>query len=114
MSAKVMGCKPPEFLDLAPDEVIFSRKFVSLIDKLLKKHEPEAVFTQWIGDSHQDHQALTKAVIAAARDLDNLLMYETTIPGGITEQAFRSQLYVDITDTLNVKSNSGVLSITND
>ena len=66
MSAKVMGCKPPEFLDLAPDEVIFSRKFVSLIDKLLKKHEPEAVFTQWIGDSHQDHQALTKAVIAAA------------------------------------------------
>ncbi|MGA7692632.1 MAG: PIG-L family deacetylase [Nitrososphaeraceae archaeon] len=106
MSAKVMGCKPPEFLDLAPDEVIFSRKFVSLIDKLLKKHEPEAVFTQWIGDSHQDHQALTKAVIAAARDLDNLLMYETTIPGGITEQAFRSQLYVDITDTLSVKSSA--------
>ena len=42
-------------------------------------------------------------------------MYETTIPGGITEQAFRSQLYVDITDTLSVKSErSGVLSITND
>jgi N-acetylglucosamine malate deacetylase 1 len=106
MSAKVMGCKPPEFLDLAPDEVIFSRKFVSLIDKLIKKYEPEAVFTQWIGDSHQDHQALTKAVVAAARDLDNLFMYETTIPGGITEQAFRSQLYVDITDTVGIKSNA--------
>ena len=49
MSAKVMGCKPPEFLDLAPDEVIFSRKFVSLIDRLLKKHEPEAVFINGSG-----------------------------------------------------------------
>src|SRR6188474_2874819 len=61
MSAKVMGCKAPEFLDLAPDEVIVGRKFVTLIDKLVKKYEPEAVFTQWIGDSHQDHQALTRA-----------------------------------------------------
>lgn len=106
MSAKVMACKPPEFLDLAPDEVIFGRKFVTLIDKLIKKHEPEAVFTQWIGDSHQDHQALTRAVIAASRDIDNLFMYETTIPGGITENAFRPQLFVDVTQTLDLKRNA--------
>lgn len=103
MSAKVMGCKAPEFLDLAPDEVIVGRKFVTLIDKLVKKYEPEAVFTQWIGDSHQDHQALTRAVIAASRDMDNLFMYETTIPGGITENAFRPQLFVDVTQTLDIK-----------
>jgi N-acetylglucosamine malate deacetylase 1 len=103
MSAKVMGCKAPEFLDLAPDEVIVGRRFVTLIDKLIKKYEPEAVFTQWIGDSHQDHQALTRAVIAASRDMDNLFMYETTIPGGITENAFRPQLFVDVTQTLDTK-----------
>ena len=103
MSAKVMGCKAPEFLDLAPDEVIVGRKFVTLIDKLIKKYEPEAVFTQWIGDSHQDHQALTRAVIAASRNIDNLFMYETTIPGGITENAFRPQLFVDVTQTLDTK-----------
>jgi N-acetylglucosamine malate deacetylase 1 len=106
MSAKVMACKPPEFLDLSPDEVIFGRKFVTLIDKLIKKYEPEAVFTQWIGDSHQDHQALTRAVIAASRDIDNLFMYETTIPGGITENAFRPQLFVDVTQTLDLKRNA--------
>lgn len=106
MSAKVMGCKAPEFLDLAPDEVIVGRKFVTLIDKLIKKYEPEAVFTQWIGDSHQDHQALTRAVIAASRDVDNLFMYETTIPGGITENAFRPQLFVDVTQTLDIKRNA--------
>jgi LmbE family N-acetylglucosaminyl deacetylase len=106
MSAKVMGCKAPEFLDLAPDEVIVGRQFVTLIDKLIKKHEPEAVFTQWIGDSHQDHQALTRAVIAASRDMDNLFMYETTIPGGITENPFRPQLFVDVTQTLDLKRNA--------
>jgi N-acetylglucosamine malate deacetylase 1 len=106
LSAKVMGCKAPEFLDLAPDEVIVGRKFVTLIDKLIKKHEPEAVFTQWIGDSHQDHQALTRAVIAASRDMDNLFMYETTIPGGITENPFRPQLFVDVTQTLDLKRNA--------
>jgi N-acetylglucosamine malate deacetylase 1 len=106
MSAKTLGCRSPQFLDLSPDEITIGRKFVTMIDDIINKHKPEAVFTQWIGDSHQDHQALTRAVIAASRDSNNLFMYETTIPGGLTENAFRPQLYVDITETLEVKSNA--------
>jgi LmbE family N-acetylglucosaminyl deacetylase len=106
MSAKVMGCKSPEFLDLAPDEIVFGRRFVTKIDEIINRYNPGVVFTQWIGDSHQDHQALTRAVIAASRDLSDLFMYETTIPGGIAESAFRPQLYVDITDTLEIKKNA--------
>lgn len=106
MSAKVMGSNQPEFLDLSADEIVFGRKFVTLIDKIIHKRKPEAVFTQWIGDSHQDHQALTRAVISASRDLNNLFMYETTIPGGITEAAFRPQLYIDISETIDAKKNA--------
>ena len=106
MSAKTLGCKSPQFLDLSPDEITIGRKFVTMINEIISKHKPEAVFTQWIGDSHQDHQALTRAVIAASRDSNNLFMYETTIPGGLTENAFRPQLYIDITETLEVKSNA--------
>src|ERR671927_1188860 len=106
MSAKVMGSKQPDFLDLSPDEIIFNRKFTTLIDQIIRKYKPEAIFTQWIGDSHQDHQALTRAVIAASRDSNNLFMYETTMPGGVTESAFRPQLYVDISETLEMKSNA--------
>jgi len=106
MSAKVMGSNEPEFLDLPADEIVFGRRFVTLIDGIIRKHKPEAVFTQWIGDSHQDHQALTRAVISASRDLNNLFMYETTIPGGITESAFRPQMYVDISETIEVKKNA--------
>jgi len=106
LSAKVMGCKTPEFLGLSPDQIVFSRKLVTRIDQIIRKYEPEAVFTLWIGDSHQDHQVLTKAVIAASRDLNNLFMYETTIPGGLTENAFRPQLYIDITETFDIKTNA--------
>jgi N-acetylglucosamine malate deacetylase 1 len=106
MSAKVMGSNQPEFLDLSADEIVFGRKFVTLIDGIIHKHKPEAIFTQWIGDSHQDHQALTRAVISASRDLNNLFMYETTIPGGVTENAFRPQLYIDISETIEAKKNA--------
>jgi N-acetylglucosamine malate deacetylase 1 len=106
MSAKVMGCQTPEFLDLGPEEITFNRKFVTQINEIVRNCEPDAIFTQWIGDTHQDHQALTKAVIAAARDSNNVFMYETTIPGGISETAFRPQLYVDVTETLDSKRNA--------
>lgn len=106
MSAKVMGCKTPEFLDLSPEEIIFKRNFVTQISKIIQELNPEAIFTQWIGDTHQDHQALTRAVVAAARDSNDVFMYETTIPGGISEHAFRPQLYVDVTDTLEIKKNA--------
>jgi N-acetylglucosamine malate deacetylase 1 len=106
MSAKVMGCKAPEFLDLNPDQIIFNRRFATQISDIIQKHNPEAIFTQWIGDTHQDHQALTRAVIAASRDRNDLFMYETTIPGGISENAFRPQLFVDVTETLELKKNA--------
>jgi N-acetylglucosamine malate deacetylase 1 len=105
-SAKIMGCNPPEILDLSPDEIVFGRKFVTLIDKVISKYAPEAVFTQWIGDSHQDHKMLTNAVMAASRRIGNLFMYETTIPGGLTEHAFRPQLFVDISETIDIKTNA--------
>lgn len=106
MSAKVMGCNTPEFLDLSPEEITFNRAFVSQVNEIIHRHDPDAIFTQWIGDTHQDHRMLTRAVIAAARDLNNLFMYETTIPGGISENAFRPQLYVDISEALDIKRNA--------
>jgi N-acetylglucosamine malate deacetylase 1 len=55
MSSKVLGTRPPASLDLPPDELQFSRRFVALLDEIIQKYQPEAVFTQWIGDSHPDH-----------------------------------------------------------
>jgi LmbE family N-acetylglucosaminyl deacetylase len=106
LSAKVMGCKYPIFLDLSPEQMVFGRKLVTLIDSLITEHKPDSVFTQWHGDSHQDHQILTSSVISACRNQNNLFMYETTIPGGITQNSFRPQLFVDITETIDIKKNA--------
>jgi N-acetylglucosamine malate deacetylase 1 len=106
LSANVMGCKSPIFLDLSPEQMVFGRKLVTLIDSLITEHKPDSVFTQWYGDSHQDHQILTSSVISACRNQNNLFMYETTIPGGITENSFRPQLFVDITETIDIKKNA--------
>ncbi len=106
LSAKVMGCKSPIFLDLSPEQMVFGRKLVTLIDSLITEHKPDSVFTQWYGDSHQDHQILTSSVISACRNQNNLFMYESTIPGGITENSFRPQLFVDITETIDIKKNA--------
>jgi LmbE family N-acetylglucosaminyl deacetylase len=103
MSAKVLGCRQPEFLDVAPEDLSFGRDFVSLIDGLIRKYDPEDVFTQWIGDSHQDHQILTNAVISASRRVNNLFMYEAAMPGGVTDRSFRTQLFVDISDSVEIK-----------
>jgi LmbE family N-acetylglucosaminyl deacetylase len=105
-SSKVMGCPEPDFLDLPPEQMTHSRSLIGTIDKYIQDYKPVAVFTQWIGDSHQDHQALTKSVISGSRDTTDLYMYETTIPGGITEQAFRSQLFIDITDFIDPKKSA--------
>jgi N-acetylglucosamine malate deacetylase 1 len=105
-SAKVMGCKSPLFLDLSPEEMVFGRKLVTMIDSIVSKYKPDSIFTQWQGDSHQDHQALTKSIISACRDQNNIFMYETTIPGGITEKSFRPQLFVNITETIEIKKNA--------
>jgi LmbE family N-acetylglucosaminyl deacetylase len=105
-SSKVMGCPEPDFLDLSPEQMTHSRTLIGIMDKYIQDYKPAAVFTQWIGDSHQDHQALTKSVISGSRDTTDLYMYETTIPGGITEQSFRSQLFVDITDYIEPKKSS--------
>src|ERR687886_2721822 len=76
-SSKVMECLEPDFLDLSPDEMIHNRKLIGIIDKYILEYKPKAVFTQWIGDSHQDHQILTKSVISGSRDITDLFMYET-------------------------------------
>jgi LmbE family N-acetylglucosaminyl deacetylase len=102
-AAKIMGCSPPDFLNLSPTEFMFNRTLVRRLDELIQKHKPDIIFTQWVGDSHQDHQILTRCVLAASRTINNVLMYETTIPSLISDVPFGPRLYVDISPTIGIK-----------
>ncbi len=102
-AAKIMGCDPPQFLDLKENEFIFSRGLVTILDSIVQKQKPDVVFTQWVGDSNQGHNILTRCALAASRRVSNVLMYETTIPSLVTDVPFGPRLYVDISSTIEAK-----------
>ena len=71
---------------------------VSWIENQLKKVKADIVFIPCNTDRHQDHRHGGRAAIAASRDINNVLMYETT-----STNDFIPQMFVDISDTLNDK-----------
>src|SRR5688500_17139695 len=37
-AATILGCNSPEFLDLSPEDILFGRRMVTLVDSLIKKY----------------------------------------------------------------------------
>jgi LmbE family N-acetylglucosaminyl deacetylase len=91
-------------LGLSRDAIQPNARLVTAIDRLLDDIQPTTVFTHWLGDSHPEHVALSQAVLAATRRNGcSVYMYEATIPGGISADAFRVQKLIDISDTIDSK-----------
>ncbi len=106
IAAEILGINI-KLLKMSFDDLFFSRKLVNKIDDILYEHNPEIIFTHWNGDSHQDHNVLSRGVIAATRMNDcSVYMYEQTLPGGIVPDSFNAQMYVDISDVIDKKIKS--------
>lgn len=106
VAAEILGIDI-KLMDISFNDLFFSRKLVKKIDDILYEYNPEAIFTHWNGDSHQDHNVLTSGVIAASRLNDcSVYMYEQTLPGGIVPDSFNAQMYVDISSTIGKKIKS--------
>jgi LmbE family N-acetylglucosaminyl deacetylase len=104
--ARVLGARL-ELLDLPPDDLGINRRTIREFDRLLASVDPHLVYTHWDQDSHQDHNAVSRAVISAARrNRCDLLMYEQTIPGGVVPGGFKAQSFVDISDYIERKCQS--------
>lgn len=102
-AAEILGSKL-EFLDVTPVDIGLARDLVNKYDEIIKDFSPNVVYTHWNHDSHQDHVAVSNAVIASARKNNfSLYMYEQTIPGGIVPFGFKPQLFIDISDTIDTK-----------
>jgi len=102
-AAKVLGAKI-RILDLNLDHKILTREIVGIYDGLIEHARPDAIYTHWNHDSHQDHRIISEAVFSAARKNDcDLFMYEQIMPGGITPYSFRAQKMVGITNQMSQK-----------
>ena len=73
-------------------------ELIGKIEKVIKKVKPDFIFCNYPEDTHQDHRHLAQAVMSATRYIRNVLFYE-----GPTTQNFKPHVFVDISDTLNIK-----------
>ncbi|MGC8867240.1 MAG: PIG-L deacetylase family protein [Elusimicrobiales bacterium] len=79
-------------------EVFFKRDLINEIERTIKKVKPFLIFVNFFKDTHQDHVALSKATITAARYINNILFYETP-----TSIDFLPNIYFDIGDVIKKK-----------
>jgi len=73
---------------------------VLFLDKIIKKHKIDVVYTHTEHDRHQDHRNVAAASISSGRNINELYSYET--PSVL--YPFNPQLFVDITKTIEFKT----------
>lgn len=106
-ATQILGVKKLIFLPISFKKFGFNRETIGAIDALVSKIEPSAIFTHSLGDSHQDHLALTNSILSATRRNDaSVFMYEQIIPGGVTPVPFHPHFFVDISAHIDDKIRS--------
>jgi len=71
---------------------------ISQIEAVIAEVKPDFIFCNYLDDTHQDHRHLAQSIMSATRYIRNVLFYE-----GPTTQNFNPQVFVDISDTLDMK-----------
>jgi LmbE family N-acetylglucosaminyl deacetylase len=101
-----LGLTDIEILDFETKDIPFRSDVVNAIDVRMAAFDPDIVFTHHPFDTHQAHEGVAKASIAAARRKNTVFFYEPITPSGRSYMAFKPTLYVDIESTLEKKIES--------
>lgn len=101
-----LGIQDIEILDFDTKDIPFCSQVVNPIDVSMSKFNPDIIFTHHPFDTHQAHEGVSKATIAAARRRNTVFFYEPITPSGRSYVAFKPTMYVDIESTLEKKIES--------
>ena len=101
-----LGITDLEILDFPTKDIPFCSDVVNAIDLRISEYNPDIIFTHHPFDTHQAHEGVAKAVIAAARRKNTVFFFEPISPSGRSYVAFKPHLYVDIESTLDLKIQS--------
>ncbi|WP_344388252.1 PIG-L deacetylase family protein [Asanoa iriomotensis] len=101
--ARFVGVTSVEVLD-HPDTLLATAEnaMAEAIDRAIRRHRPDIVFTHSANDHHQDHRAVHAATLRAARCHPAVLCYES--PSATS--SFRPTVFVDIGEQLDAKIGS--------
>ena len=98
-----LGLENIEILDFPTKDIPFRSDVVNAIDIRMASFDPDIIFTHHPFDTHQAHEGVAKATIAAARRKNTLFFYEPITPSGRSYVTFKPSLSVDIESTLDMK-----------
>ena len=92
-----------QILDFETKDIPFRSDVVNAIDLVMSDYDPDIIFTHHPFDTHQAHEGVAKATIAAARRKNTVFFFEPIQPSGRSYVAFKPDLYVGIDETVDIK-----------
>ena len=78
-------------------------EFLKVIRKVIDDIDPDRIYTHSPFDYHQVHVGVSESVVRAAKDMKQILFYETI---SSTTPEFKPNAYVDITNHMELKIKS--------
>lgn len=97
-AAKIIGSKQVFWGGYRDTQLPLNKELIDKIEEVLGEVKPDLILVNYGDDTHQDHRVLTEATMSATRYVRNVLFFE--VP---TTQNFNPQVFVDISDTLELK-----------
>ena len=98
-----LGLTNIEILDFPTKDIPFRSDVVNAIDVSMSAFDPDIIFTHHPFDTHQAHEGVAKATIAAARRKNTVFFFEPIQPSGRSYVAFKPDMYVGIDETIDIK-----------
>lgn len=102
-AASILGVDDLRIYDYPAKDVPYDSSIVEVLNAEFDTFRPDVILTHWQYDTHKSHQNTALATFAAGRYYNSILMYEPFAPAGRSYAGFRSQIYVDISQTINKK-----------
>lgn len=87
--------------ELKTKEVQYSVELIEKVNKVIDELDINLVYTHWVYDVHQDHSAVGRATLNAARHVPRILMYRSNWYA--TNAQFNANFFVDISPYIEIK-----------
>jgi LmbE family N-acetylglucosaminyl deacetylase len=101
-----LGVTNVTLLDFPDKDIPYNSTSIETLDSLIIELQPDIIYSHWPFDTHQDHSNTSLSTISASRYFNSILMFEPISPSGRSYIGFRPQVYVDISDVIEVKINA--------
>ncbi|MFH1569315.1 MAG: PIG-L deacetylase family protein [Gemmatimonadota bacterium] len=97
-AAELIGASDVFFGEYAGTQFECHKETITHIEGVVRQVRPDAVYTHFLQDTHQDHRHVALAVVPATRSVPNLLCFES-----LSSQNFQPTVFSDIGKVIHQK-----------